>query len=132
MSASPPTTATSSPKLRAMFENGSGEVLLARRAADWADHGVNCVPDRIDPRNFVGQKLEKIKNAGNRNDPRVTKHIERLVIRCQRDPVKMNGESGGEHGQIKINAGERGQSECHREQIQSLHSKIIGAPNVNV
>jgi len=44
----------------------------------------------------------------------------------------MNGESGGEHGQIKINAGERGQSEGHREQIQSLHSKIIGAPNVNV
>ena len=100
MSASPPSTATSSPKLSAMFENGSGDVLLVSRVAAFAvcvirlvppasnammtvnagsdvpalelqasappigtNDGVNGVPDGIDPRNFVGEKFQKIKNA---------------------------------------------------------------------
>ena len=97
-------------------------------AADRPDHRMNGVPDGIDPRNFVSQKFEEIKKAGNGDDPRVTEHFERLVIRCERDPVKMNRESGGEDSQIKVDAGEGGQAERHGEQIQSLHSKIIGAP----
>ncbi len=64
-----------------------------QRAADRANHGVNCVPDRIHPWNFVGEELEKIENTGDCNDPGVAEDLERLILWRQRDPVKMDGES---------------------------------------
>ena len=48
-------------------------------AADRADHGVDGVPGGVDPRNFVREKFEEIKNAGDGNDHRITQHFERLI-----------------------------------------------------
>ena len=50
-------------------------------AADRTDHGMNRVPCAIDPGNFVGEKFEEIKNAGDSNDDGIAQHFERLIGR---------------------------------------------------
>ena len=45
-------------------------------AADRANDGVNSIPSRIHPRDFVGEKLEEIENARDRNDPRMAQDFE--------------------------------------------------------
>ena len=69
-------------------------------AADWSDDSVDGVPDRIDPRYFVGEKFEEKENAGNDDNNWVAKNGEGLVLRCQNDPVEMNGKAGGKNGEI--------------------------------
>ena len=96
-----------------------------QRAADRPNHGVDGVPDRIDPRNFVGEKFEEIENAGDGDDPGIAEDFERLVLWRQRDPVKMNGEPGDKNGQVKIDAGERSETERDGEQIELFHGGNI-------
>ena len=76
-----------------------------QRAADWANHGVDGVPDRIDPWNFIGEKFEQIENAGNANDPRIAQDFERLIPGRQSYPVKMDCKPSRKDGEVKINAG---------------------------
>src|SRR5262249_60542798 len=95
------------------------------RAANGANHSVNGVPDRIDPWDFIGEKFQEIENASDGDDPRVTKDPERLVLRRQRDPMKMNCQTSDENCQIKIDAGERGKPESHGNKVESLHEGII-------
>ena len=91
-------------------------------AADRANDGMDGVPDRIDPWNFVGAKFKEIENAGDANNPRVAKNLERLILRRQMDPVKMNRKSSGENGKVKIKASESRKAERDREKIQSFHA----------
>src|SRR2546426_9648886 len=95
-----------------------------QRAADGANNGVERVPDRIHPWNFVGKKFQEIENASDADDPWVAEDLERLILRRQSDPVKMDGESGNENGQVKIDAGERGQTESDGEEIKSFHGEL--------
>ena len=88
-----------------------------QRATDWADHGMDGVPDGIDPRDFVCEKFEKIKNAGNDDHGGMPENIERLVVGTERNPVKMNGEPGRENGEVKIDSGQRSETERNAEQI---------------
>src|SRR5204863_5979409 len=97
------------------------------RAADLPNHGVNRVPGTVDPRDFIGQELEEIKDTSNGDDDRIAQHFERLIRRRQGDPVEMNGKAGGENGEVKINPGEASQTERDPEKINFLHAKIIGA-----
>ena len=96
-------------------------------AADRANHGVNGIPRGVDPWNFVGEEFEKIENAGDRNNRRVTQDIERLIGRRERDPVKMDGESGDENGEIQIDAGQASQAERDCKEVKLLHGENIGA-----
>ena len=98
-----------------------------QRAADRANHGVNCVPDRIHPRNFVREKLEKIENAGDCNDCRVAEDLERLIGRRERDPVEMDGQSSDENREIKVDPGQASQTERDRKEVKLLHAENIGA-----
>jgi seryl-tRNA synthetase len=86
---------------------------------------VNGVPYRIDPRNFIREEFQEIQNAGNCDDPRITEDLERLVLRRERDPVKVNCEAGGENRQVKIDPGERGKTESDRKKIKSFHKGTI-------
>ncbi len=81
-----------------MSENLNGE----KRAADWSNDGMDSVPDGIYPRNFVGEKFEKKKNSGNADNDWLAQDSERLILRRKNDPVEMNGEAGGENGEVKI------------------------------
>src|SRR4029453_1469080 len=144
--ASPPTTAASSPRLNPMFENGSGDELLVRRVAAFgvcarrlvhpasnpqqcscnrAKHRMNGVPDRIDPRNFVGEEFQEIENACDGDDPWVAQDLQRLVLRRESNPVKMNCQPGDENCQVKIDSGERGKTQSDREQIEPFHEGTI-------
>ena len=96
-----------------------------QRAADRANNGVDRVPDRIYPWDFIGEKFEEIENTSDRDDPRVAEDFQRLILWRQSDPVKMDGESGNENGQVKIDAGERGQTESDSKKIKLLHLENI-------
>ena len=85
--------------------------------ADWANHGVDGVPDRIHPGNFVGEEFEQVENSSDTDDPWIAEHFERLILRRKRDPVKMDCQAGGKNGEVKINAGERGETESDAEDV---------------
>ena len=93
-------------------------------AADRANHGVNGIPRRVDPRNFVGEEFEKIENPGDRNNRRVAQDFERLIGRRKRDPVEMDGQSSDENGEIEVDAGQARQTERDRKEIEFLHAKL--------
>ena len=95
------------------------------RAANRPNHGVNGVPHRIDPRNLIDEKFQEIENACDGDDPRATKDLEGLVLRRQRDPMKVNGQPGDEDRQVKIDPGERGETESDSEKVQSFHEETI-------
>src|SRR5439155_4356548 len=96
-----------------------------QRATNRANHRVNSIPGGVDPRNFVGEKFEEIKNAGDRNNHGIAQHFERLIRWCERDPVAMDGQPGGENREIKVDAGKASQAERDRKKIQLLHGAII-------
>src|SRR5207248_581362 len=52
-----------------MSEHLGGE----KRASDRSNDGMDCVPDGINPRNFIGEKFEQEKNTRNTNDKIITK-----------------------------------------------------------
>ena len=93
--------------------------------ANWPNDGVNCVPDRIYPGNFISKKLEEIENTGDGDYPRVREDFERLILWRQSDPVKMDCESGDKNCQIKIDAGQRGETERDGEQVKLFHARNI-------
>ena len=105
-----------------MAEHLNGE----QRAANRSDDGVHGVPDRIDPRNFVGQEFEQVEAAGDADDPGIGQNIERLILRPECDPVEMDRQTGDEHRQIQIDPGERGEPERDGKEVQSIHAEIIG------
>ena len=45
-------------------------------AADRANNGVNSVPNRIYPWNFISEEFEEIENTSDRDDPRVAEDLE--------------------------------------------------------
>ena len=98
-----------------------------QRAANRSNYSVDNVPCGIDPRNFVREEFEEIKDASNNDHDRMAKHFERLIGRRECDPVKMNRQTRGENGEIKINSGETGESERDAEKVQPVHVKIMGA-----
>src|SRR2546428_5798227 len=89
-----------------------------QRPANRSNYRVDNVPCGIDPRNFVREKFEEIKDAGSDEYGRMAKHFERLIGGRERDPVKMNRQTGGKNGEIKINSGETSQPERDAEQIE--------------
>src|SRR5438132_10569210 len=96
-----------------------------QRATNRANHRVNSIPGGVDPRNFVCEKFEEIKNAGDRNNRRMPQHFERLIGRCESNPVEMNGQSGGENREIKVDASQASQAERDSKQVQFLHVKSM-------
>ena len=96
-----------------------------QRAANRTNDGMNGVPSGVDPRNFVGEKFEEIKNARDRYNHRISEHFERLIGRRERDPVEMNGEAGSENRQVKINAGEASKAEGDTEKVELFHDEIM-------
>src|SRR5205814_8501860 len=94
------------------------------RAADWSNDGVNRVPRRVDPRDFVGEKFQDVENAGDCDDDRIAQDLERLILQRERDPVKMDGETGCENGQVKIDPGEGGKPERDAEEIEFGHPEL--------
>ena len=81
-----------------MTDNLDGE----KRASDRSNDGMDSVPDRINPGNFVGEKFEQKKNAGNNDDGWLAQDSKRLILWGKNDPMEMNGKAGGENSQVKI------------------------------
>ena len=96
-----------------------------QRAANRTNDRMNGVPSGVDPRNFVREKFEEIKNARDHYNHRISEYFERLVGRSERDPMEMNGEAGGENRQIKINAGEASEAEGDTEKVELFHDEIM-------
>ena len=94
-------------------ENTGGE----KGAADRPNDRVHRVPGGIDPRNFVGKKLEQIKRSRDPENERMAKDRERLVLGREDNPVLMNREAGRKNGQVKIDPRETGQAEGNPEEL---------------
>jgi len=86
-------------------------------AAYRPNESVHGVPGRVEPWNFIGEKFQEIKNAGDGDDPWVSKNLQRLILRRQSDPMEMDRKPGSENRKIKIDAGERSQTESHGKEI---------------
>ena len=104
-------------------EDADGE----QRAADGADDGVDGVPQRIDPRDFIRKKLQEKKRAGDEEYGGMGEEVERLILRSERDPVLLDGEAGGKHGEVEIQAGERGQTEGDAQKLKLFHGANVRA-----
>ena len=96
-------------------------------AANRTDHGVNCVPGGIDPGNFVGDKFEKIKDAGDNDNRRMAEYFERLIGRRERDPVEMNRQTGRENREVEVDPRQRSKAERDAEKAELFHPEIICA-----
>src|SRR5262249_38615934 len=79
-------------------------------AADRANDSMHRVPSGIEPWNFVRKKLQKIQNAGNRDDPGISEDPQRLILWRESNPVKMDGQPGNENSEIKIDASQTRQA----------------------
>lgn len=106
-----------------MSENLNGQQCAANRA----DHRVDGVPGGVNPGNFVGEKLQKIKNARDGDDNGIAQRFERLISRSEGDPVEMDGEAGNENGEVKIDASETSQAESDAEEMKFFHAEIMSA-----
>lgn len=101
-------------KSRARFtENPGGEEGAAYRS----NNRVHRVPRRIDPRNFIGKKLEDIKRSGDPENERMAEDRERLILRRQHDPVLMNRHPGNKDGEVKIYPRKASQAKGDPEQL---------------
>ena len=96
-------------------------------AADRPDDRVDGVPGGIEPRDFVGEKFEEIQKSGDDDDPGLAENFERLEIRREDDPMLVDGETGYENSQVKIEAGETGEAERDAQQAKSFHARISDA-----
>ena len=94
-------------------------------APDRANRGVDRVPDGVHPWDFVGEKFEEIKNTSDANNPWVAEDFERLILLGQSDPMKMDREPSSKDGEIKIDAGQRSETEGDGEKVQSFHDRNI-------
>src|SRR6266478_8291915 len=92
-----------------------------QRAANRPNDSMNGVPGRIDPRNFVGEKLQKIKNSRDDNYGGITQDLERLVGGRKGDPMKMNGQAGYKNREIKIDPRQTSEAKRNAEKIEPLH-----------
>ena len=90
-------------------------------AADRANHGVHRVPDGIHPWNLIGEKFEKIENTCDADDPGIAQDFEGLILLCQCDPLEMDGQPSGKNSEVKINAGQRSETERDGEQVNLFH-----------
>src|SRR5262249_30716326 len=70
---------------------------------------------------------EEIENTGDGDYPRVREDFERLILWRKSDPVKMDCESGDKDCQIKIDAGQRGETERNGQQVKLFHARNICA-----
>ena len=83
--------------------------------------GMDRVPGGIDPRDFVGKKLEEVEHAGDGDDGRIAEHFERLILRRERDPVLVDRQPGDENRQVKVDPGERRETESNPEEVELFH-----------
>ena len=93
---------------------------------------MNGIPDRIHPWDFIGEKFEQIQSTRDANDPCVAEDFEGLILRRERDPVKIDRKPRRKNCEIKIDAGERGQTERDTEEVEPFHEESICAKLINV
>ena len=72
---------------------------------------------------FVSEKFEQIENTGDADYPRIAEDFERLILRREVDPVKMDCEASGKNSEVKVDAGQRGEAKRNAEDVQPLHTK---------
>src|ERR1700745_1111240 len=96
-------------------------------ASDRANDSVDCVPNGIHPWNLIGEKFEQIEDTGDADDPRVAEDFERLILRRESNPVKMDCETSRKNREVKINACESGKAERDAEEIKPFHDESICA-----
>jgi len=72
-----------------------------QRPANRPDDRMQAIPDGVEPRNFVGEKLCNRAKRTDAKHPRVGKNIKHLQIFRQRHDVEMHRYAGRENGQVK-------------------------------
>ena len=97
-----------------------------QRSADRPDDGMDGVPGRVDPRDFVGEKFQEIERTGNPKNERIAQDGERLVGRTEDDPMLVDRQAGHKNRQIKIETSEAGQAERDTEELQLIHAELCG------
>jgi hypothetical protein len=84
-----------------------------QRAAERADDAVDAVPDAVDPRDLVGQKLGERTDCGDAHDPGVRQYLQRLQMFGQRQPAEMHRDAGCQDREVETPA--RQQADAARD-----------------
>ena len=83
------------------------------------------VPDRIHPWNLIGEEFQKVENARDAYYPGIAQDFEGLLLRCQCDPVEMDRQPSGKDSKVKIDAGQRSETERDGEQVHPFHGEQL-------
>ena len=89
-----------------------------RRCGGRANEGVNCVPDGVEVRNFVGKKFNQIESAGDSENPRVGKNLQGR--RKLQNAVPLEKTERG-HSCVEIQAGGKSGAEGEAERFDRIH-----------
>jgi len=76
-----------------------------QRATERPDHGVDRIPDRIEPQNLVREKFRQCPQRADGQDPGIGESVEQLQMFGQADPAQPHCQAGDEHRQIEPPAG---------------------------
>src|SRR4029453_13592324 len=93
-----------------------------QRAAYGPYHGMHPVPDRIDPRNLVGNELYEVHHDRCADDDVV---VEDFELGWQRHPVKAAGEPQNRHGRVEVEPGCKRKSHRPAERREEVHSLCV-------
>jgi len=96
-----------------------------RRAANRPDEGVHGVPQRVHPRDFVGDELDAVQPAGDADHPEAAEH---LKVRRQRHPAKPRRKANERHRRVQIHAGRQRKSEGPPDEGQGFHGFFVIPP----
>src|SRR5208337_3617855 len=81
--------------------------------------GMYGLPDRIDIREFIGQKLHDVENAGNSQHKRIRQHMQ--VFRQIDQPKSLQQPQGGYRG-IQVQPGGKSCAKNETQCFQWIHS----------
>ena len=93
-----------------------------QRSADRANDGMDGVPGRVDPRDFIGEELQQIERTRDPKNEWIAEDAERLVGRAEHDPMLVDRQAGHKNREIKIETSEAGKAERDTKELQLIHA----------
>src|ERR1044072_912594 len=86
-----------------------------RRRTKRSYERMDTVPDAIDPRNLVREKLDEINGTRGDQHIRTRQHREARELWIERNQPETNPESNGENGRVKIQPRHQTEAHCRSE-----------------
>ena len=104
----------------------AGGSVSQQRSSGRANHSVNCVPNRIDEWNFVGEKLDHIERDRNPENPRMRQHLQLFRKMNHTETLK---QSQRRNRSVQVEARREPSPKRQSERLYRIHAAILLPPN---